>query len=52
MKIELTNKEVTTVIGALCLLSKVEKDDFGLRKLADKITKQNINELKKEVKNG
>ena len=40
MKIELTQDELTTVIGALSLLSKFEKDEYGLKKLADKITKQ------------
>ena len=52
MKIEITNDEATTIIGALSLLSKMEKDDFGLKKLSDKVAKQTINEMKKEAKNG
>jgi len=52
MKIEITNEEATTVIGALSLLSKMEKDEFGLKKLSNKIAKQTVNKMKKEYKDG
>ena len=48
MKIELTEGETLQVIGALVFLSKMDKEDFGLKTLADKITRQSLNELKKE----
>jgi len=50
MKIELTQDEVSQIVGALILLSRAEKDDYGLRKLADKITRQNLDEFKREVR--
>ncbi len=52
MEIQITDEEARTIIGALSLLSRLEKDDFGLKELSDKIAKQTINEMKKEFKDG
>lgn len=49
MIIELNEKEVIMVVGALTLLNKVEKDK-DLDSLRAKITKQHIEELKKFAK--
>lgn len=46
MKIELNDKEVILIIGALSLLSKVEKSK-ELDSLRIKITRQHLEELKK-----
>ena len=45
MEIEITEKEAIMIIGALCLLSKVEESK-ELDSLRVKITKQHIEELK------
>ena len=47
MKIELTNKEVILIIGALSLLSRIEESK-ELVSLRVKITGQHIEELKKQ----
>ena len=51
MKVELNDKEVILVIGALSVLDKVEPDS-DLDSLRVKITKQHIEEMKNDLKKG
>lgn len=51
MKIELKDKEVIMVIGALSLLDKVEHS-FELDSLRVKITKQHLEKLKQDANVG
>ena len=51
MKVELNDKEVFLVIGALSVLDKVEPDS-ELDSLRVKITKQHIKEMKNDLLKG
>jgi len=52
MEINITQQEAIQIVGCLKICSKMDSGVEKLDKIADRITKAHIEELKKEVQNG
>ncbi len=52
MEINITQQEAIQIVGCLKICSKMDSGVEKLDKIADRITRVHIEELKKEVKNG
>ena len=52
MEIHLTQQEAIQIVGCLKICSSMDSGVEKLNKIADRITKAHIEELKKEVKDG